>query len=207
MPSPATDDALLQEIREARATGRPYQAALGELCERWRHAAEHIIRSVQRSYSTGSSADAEDLFQDSVARFTERGLDQLRGNAARAFFLRVVKHLAIDHCRRNRSFVEPTPSPASEEPRDLTAGNAVARHESENRRREAQDIYWGAFRRLETEHPLEAQAWDVYHHRELGDHEACAAELGISVANSYKRVSRAQAHLRLYLLELEEEVP
>jgi RNA polymerase sigma-70 factor (ECF subfamily) len=206
MPSLA-DDALLQEIREARADGRPYDTALGELCERWRRAAEHIIRSVQRSYGTGSSADPEDLFQDSVVRFAERGLDQLRGNAARSFFLRVVKHLAIDHCRRARSFISGAPPPADEEPRDLTAGPAIARHHCEQQRREAKDVYWAAFQRLEAEHPLEAQAWDLYHHRELGDHEACAAELGISVANSYKRVSRAQAHLRLYLLDLEEEAP
>ena len=33
------------------------------------------------------------------------------------------------------------------------------------------------------------------------DHEAVARALGISVTNSYKRVSRAQAWLKLYILE------
>jgi RNA polymerase sigma-70 factor (ECF subfamily) len=33
----------------------------------------------------------------------------------------------------------------------------------------------------------------------------CARTLSISVANSYKRVSRAQAFLRLYVLEQSDE--
>ena len=49
--------------------------------------------------------------------------------------------------------------------------------------------------------PNEAAAWDAYHHQDLEDHETCAKKLGITVANSYKRVSRAQAYLRLYLQE------
>jgi len=36
------------------------------------------------------------------------------------------------------------------------------------------------------------------------DHEECARLLNITVANSYKRVSRAQAYLKLYLLELKQ---
>ena len=41
----------------------------------------------------------------------------------------------------------------------------------------------------------EAEAWEAYHHLDLDDHEACARRLGISVASSYKRISRAQARL------------
>ena len=77
----------------------------------------------------------------------------------------------------------------------------LARREEE--REGAADLYWAAFSRLEREHPNEAAAWEAYHHLDMEDHEACAKHLGITVANSYKRVSRAQAHLRLFLMELE----
>jgi RNA polymerase sigma-70 factor (ECF subfamily) len=36
------------------------------------------------------------------------------------------------------------------------------------------------------------------------DHEECARRLEITVANSYKRVSRAQAWLKLYLREMQQ---
>ena len=35
----------------------------------------------------------------------------------------------------------------------------------------------------------------------MDDHNEVARVLGITVVNSYKRVSRAQAYLKLYLLE------
>ena len=55
----------------------------------------------------------------------------------------------------------------------------------------------------DSDHPGEADAWEAYHHLDLDDHEACAKRLGITVASSYKRISRAQARLRLILLELQ----
>ncbi|RYZ36882.1 MAG: RNA polymerase subunit sigma-70, partial [Myxococcaceae bacterium] len=72
-------------------------------------------------------------------------------------------------------------------------------------RAEAQELYWAAYARLQQEHPKEASAWELYHHEDVEDHEECARRLDISVVNSYKRVSRAQAYLRLYLLELQRD--
>jgi RNA polymerase sigma-70 factor (ECF subfamily) len=66
---------------------------------------------------------------------------------------------------------------------------------------EAHGEYGQAWGLLKTGHPNEAAAWDLYHHQDVDDHEAVAATLGISVTNSYKRVSRAQAWLKLYILE------
>jgi RNA polymerase sigma-70 factor (ECF subfamily) len=54
---------------------------------------------------------------------------------------------------------------------------------------------------LKDEHPNEAAAWDLYHHQDMDDHTEVARILGITVVNSYKRVSRAQAWLKLYVLE------
>jgi RNA polymerase sigma-70 factor (ECF subfamily) len=73
-------------------------------------------------------------------------------------------------------------------------------------RAEAQELYWAAYARLQREHPKEAGAWDLYHHQDVEDHEECARLLQITVVNSYKRVSRAQAYLKLYLLELKQTV-
>jgi RNA polymerase sigma-70 factor (ECF subfamily) len=78
---------------------------------------------------------------------------------------------------------------------------AVSRAKREAERDDASEIYWRAYRRLVAEHPNEAAAWDLYHHQDLDDHVAVAEKLSISVVNSYKRISRAQAHLRLYVLE------
>ena len=58
---------------------------------------------------------------------------------------------------------------------------------------------------LRREHPNEAAAWDLYHHQDVDDHAEVARLMGITVANSYKRVSRAQAWLKLYLLEQRRE--
>ena len=71
--------------------------------------------------------------------------------------------------------------------------------------KEANEEYWAAFRRLEAEHPNEATAWDLYHHQDLDDHEEVARRLGITVVNSYKRVSRAQAWLKSYVIEARKE--
>jgi RNA polymerase sigma-70 factor (ECF subfamily) len=67
--------------------------------------------------------------------------------------------------------------------------------------KEASQEYWAAWARLQVEHPNEAAAWDLYHHQDLDDHEEVSKALGITVVNSYKRVSRAQAWLKLYILE------
>lgn len=218
----ATDESLLDGVLADRAAGRPAGASAGELLSRWRKPALYVIRRIQQSYRAGTAEDALELYQDAAFKFLDRGLDQFRGvrdeagqgaagagavAAARVFFLRIVKHTSIDHYRRHREELAPRvddPDAALE-----TSAPEIAVAEDRARaslaREEAADVYWKAFGRLRAEHPGEAEAWEAYHHLDLDDHEACARRLGISVASSYKRISRAQARLRLYLLELSVE--
>ena len=90
-----------------------------------------------------------------------------------------------------------------ESPADTHRAVEASRRTQE--RTESQELYWRAFERLQQEHPKEAGAWELYHHQDVEDHEECARRLNISVVNSYKRVSRAQSYLRLYLLDLMQE--
>src|SRR5262249_26197355 len=121
------------------------------------------------------------------------------------FFLRIVKHTAIDRYRQQRELLANPPPDDDEHSHDSPPEVAVAtlKARREQERRDAKEIYWAAFERLKQEHPNEAGAWDLYHHQDVEDHEECAKKLNISVANSYKRVSRAQAYMRRYLLEME----
>jgi len=212
------DDALFAAVLAHKAAGERIDQPLAVLLSRWRRPALYVIRRIQQSYRRGGDDDQEELFQDAAVKLLERGLAQYRGTAvdasgasrsasARTFFLRIVKHTAIDHYRRHHEELAAA-SPDADEPETpgYEAQEAVdrARHESE--RDEASELYWRAFERLKSEHPNEAMAWELYHHRDLDDHVAVAKELGITVVNSYKRISRAQAHLRLYLLELRDGV-
>jgi RNA polymerase sigma-70 factor (ECF subfamily) len=209
---PDTD--LFDEVLRRRARGEDPRALLGDLCERWRKPASVVIRRIQASYRVEAPEDEPELFQDAVQRLIERGLDQYRGvseqlpgksASPKTFFLRIVKHLAIDRYRQKREILESGTSEEDESPH-AAHENAVAMERSRQRqsREDAQEIYWAAFQRLQTEHPHEASAWDVYHHQDVEDHNECARILSITVANSYKRVSRAQAYLKRYLLELIE---
>lgn len=211
-----TDDELFAEVLRRRAMGQAVGAPLGALCERWARPARYVISKIQASYGRGSPADADELYQDAVGKFLDRGLDQFRGiseqlpgrsASPKTFFLRIVKHVAIDFYRRQREELAPAvanPEDAMEEsPSEMARAVEVARRREE--RSESQELYWRAFERLRQEHPKEAGAWDLYHHQDVEDHEECARRLNISVVNSYKRVSRAQAYLRLYLLDLMRE--
>jgi RNA polymerase sigma-70 factor (ECF subfamily) len=211
------DDGLFAAILQARAAGRDDGRALGLLLERWRRPALYVVRRVLASYRKSDAIDPEELFQEAACKLVERGLDQFRGHdavgesragAPRTFFLRIVKHAAIDFCRRRREELAHA-SADGEEPEHAAPeiGVAVDRARQAVQREETVELYWKAFARLRAEHPNEAAAWDLYHHEEVGEHEACAKQLGITVVNSYKRISRAQAHLRLYLLELDEAAP
>jgi RNA polymerase sigma-70 factor, ECF subfamily len=211
-----TDDELFAEVLQRRAAGEAVGAPLGALCERWARPARYVISKIQASYGRGSPADADELYQDAVGKFLDRGLDQFRGvseqmpgrsASPKTFFLRIVKHVAIDFYRRQREDLAPAsadPDDAMEEPPSEVA-RAVEVSRRREERTEAQEVYWRAFERLQQEHPKEAGAWDLYHHQDVEDHEECARRLNISVVNSYKRVSRAQAYLRLYLLDLQKE--
>lgn len=209
-----SDDELFADALALRAAGKPPDARMGILLQRWKRAAMYVIRRIQQSYKRGTEDDLEELFQDASIKLLERGLDQYRGTAlgeggetraasARTFFLRIVKHTAIDFYRRNREELAPATADGEDEPETSAHEAAVAvklaRREAE--RDDASEVYWKAWRRLVAEHPNEAAAWDLYHHQDLDDHVAVAERLSISVVNSYKRISRAQAHLRLYLLE------
>ncbi len=214
-----TDDELFAEISSRRAKGESFNSALGELVERWRAPSATVVRRVQGAFMRGSPDDADEVFQDAVGKFLNRGLDQFRGvseqvpgkaASPKTFFLRIVKHCAIDRYRRQREDLAPGPrdgedesaEPAHEIARSISASDAKASAS------EAHEEYWVAFRRLQDEHPNEAGAWDLYHHQDMDDHNEVARILGITVVNSYKRVSRAQAYLKLYLLEarsLEEQ--
>ena len=202
---------MFEEVLRRRAQGEGVGIILGEVCERWRKPAGVVVRRIQASYRDGSPDDEPELFQEAVQKLLEKGLDQYRGvseqvpgraASPKTFFLRIVKHLAIDLYRQNREKLA-TGSP-DEEQRESRHEVIVAVKASEahQNRSEAREIYWAAFERLRAEHPSEATAWDVYHHQDVEDHNECARVLSITVVNSYKRVSRAQAYLKRYLLEL-----
>ena len=210
-----TDDELFAEVVRRRASGEPLSGPLGALVERWARPARYVIGKIQASYGRGSPADMDELYQDAVGKFLDRGLDQFRGiseqmpgkaASPKTFFLRIVKHVAIDFYRRQREDLAPAPSDPDdvmEEPPSEVA-RAVEGAKRAQERSEAQELYWAAFARLQKEHPKEAGAWELYHHQDVEDHEECARLLQITVVNSYKRVSRAQAYLKLYLLELKQ---
>ena len=204
------DEALLARIDRKRAEGLDVRAEVGELLRRWRPEVGAVVGSVQRAFGGRAALDEDDVFHDAVARLLDRGLDQFRGTSASgpaaplAYFLRIVKHAAIDRVRRRREQpADEGQSTSDDPPHEVERGLAHARRSQEQA--DAGELYWAAFRRLEAEHPAEAAAWDLYRHQDLEDHAECARRLGISVANSYKRISRAQAWLRAYLLELTDE--
>ncbi len=209
------EDQLFAEVLRLRAEGQEFRGPLGALCERWRPAANAVIRRIQASYRRHSPDDQADIFQEAVGKLLARGLEQFRGlseqrpgqaASPRTFFLRIVKHVAIDRYRRQREDLAPGGDEGNESAESFferAGAMERARHASE--RADASELYRAAFARLKQEHPNEAQAWDLYHHQDVEDHEACARQLGITVANSYKRVSRAQAYLKLYLLDLTDE--
>jgi RNA polymerase sigma-70 factor (ECF subfamily) len=209
-----TDDELFADISRRKADGHDFKRPLGELVFRWRDAAATVIRRVQGAFMRGSPDDADEIFQDAVAKFMAKGLDQFRGvseqvpgkaASPKTFFLRIVKHCAIDRYRRQREELDPGATPGEEDDAPEVsapeAARAVAEAEARVQQHEAHAEYWAAWERLKAEHPNEAAAWDLYHHEDLDDHEAVAKALGITVVNSYKRVSRAQAWLKLYVLE------
>jgi RNA polymerase sigma-70 factor, ECF subfamily len=207
-----TDNELFDEVLRRRSQGEDMRSLLGDLCERWRKPAAVVVRRIQASYRIEAPGEEQDLFQEAVGRLIEKGLDQYRGvseqlpgksASPKTFFLRIVTHLAIDRYRQKRELLAHGPSGGDEEqehsPHEIH--QAVDKHRGQSERAEAREVYWVAFRRLQEEHPQEAAAWDVYHHQDVEDHNECARTLSISVANSYKRVSRAQAYLKRYLLE------
>lgn len=212
-----SDDELYAEIVRRRAAGEDHRALLGDLVERWREPSVTVVRRVQSAFVRGSPDDADEIFQDAVGKLIARGLDQFRGiserlpgksASPRTFFLRIVKHCAIDRYRRQREDLEPGSGRGEDdEPPESRhqAQRAIAESDSRAARQDASEEYWAAFARLSAEHPNEASAWDLYHHQDVDDHQECARLLGITVANSYKRVSRAQAWLKLYLLEAREQ--
>jgi RNA polymerase sigma-70 factor (ECF subfamily) len=211
-----SDEELFQKVLRGRIEREEDRAALGALCERWRKPACFVIRRIQASYGQGTPDDEGELFQEAVRKFIHRGLSQYRGvseqlpgksASPKTFFLRIVKHVAIDHYRRRRE--ELSAAPDSEDAPEASlheVAQAVDHARRSVEKADSAELYWAAFRRLETEHPNEAAAWDLYHHQAVEDHEACARQLNITVANSYKRVSRAQAYMKVYLLELLDEV-
>jgi RNA polymerase sigma-70 factor (ECF subfamily) len=214
--SSLSDDALFDAVLSQRSQNKPLDPPLGMLLERWRRPAYLVIRRVGASYRRGAPEDEPEVFQESARKLIERGLDQFHGvsegipgkNASpKTFFLRIVKHAAIDRYRAQRDFLANPPEGDDDGPSDSPPEVAVAttRARRAEERNDAQEVYWTAFERLRAEHPNEAAAWDLYHHQDVEDHEQCAKQLNISVVNSYKRVSRAQAHLRRYLIELAEE--
>jgi RNA polymerase sigma-70 factor, ECF subfamily len=207
-----TDDELFAEIVRRKAEGLDFRRELGELVERWKAASIVVVRRVQGSYLRGSPDDGLEIFQDAFGKFLTRGIDQFRGvsermpgksASPRTFFLRIVKHCAIDRYRRNREDLESGPAEGEEEREESThqVARAVTHAAAKEETNDARTDYWAAFRRLREEHPNEAGAWDLYHHQDMDDHTEVARILGITVVNSYKRVSRAQAYLKLYLLE------
>ncbi len=215
MSLPRPDDELLSEVLRERGEGklsRRGQAALGELCERWKRPACFVIRRIQASYGRGTPDDELELFQDAVRKLVERGLEQYRGTSndaaatpasLKTFFLRIVKHQAIDHYRAKREELAHEPPAGEEAPEALPAEIALAVEASRRsgERDDAAESYWAAYAALEKDHPNEASVWRLHHHEGVEDHAESAERLGITVANSYKRLSRAQAYLKLYVLE------
>jgi RNA polymerase sigma-70 factor (ECF subfamily) len=212
MPPPRTDEELIADVLRRRAEGAPPGPSLGELVERWRRPACFVVRRIQASYGRGAPDDELEVYQEAVRKLVERGLDQFRGldandptrkSSLKTFFLRIVKHLAIDRYRaRNEELARETPGEDVPETSlgEIAQAMSLARRSEE--RNDATELYWAAFHRLEREHPNEATMWKLYHHEGVEDHAECAAKLSISVVNSYKRLSRAQAYLKLYLLDL-----
>jgi RNA polymerase sigma-70 factor (ECF subfamily) len=209
-----TDEELFADIIRRRALGQDARRPLGELVFRWRAPTTTVVRQVQGAFMRGSPDEVDELFQEAVTKFVARGLDQFRGlseqvpgkaASPRTFFLRIAKNCAIDRYRRQREDLDPGAGPGEEEDGPEQTWEEAARAGAEARAREEQadasQEYWAAWARLQVEHPNEAAAWDLYHHQDLDDHETVAGKLGISLANSYKRVSRAQAWLKLYVLE------
>jgi RNA polymerase sigma-70 factor (ECF subfamily) len=208
-----SDDELFAEVSRRKAQGHDFRKQLGELVFRWRDPAATVIRRVQGAFVRGSPDDIDEVFQDAVAKFMSKGLEQFRGvsefkpgtaASPKTFFLRIVKHCAIDRYRRQREELdEPGVGEDGEEREESSAqsSRAVADSKAKADAAEASEEYWAVYRRLQQEHPNEAAAWDLYHHQDMDDHEEVARVLGITVVNSYKRVSRAQAWLKLYLLE------
>lgn len=216
-PREPTDNELFDEVMRLRSGGEDFRAPLGELALRWRRSAGVVVRRIQASYRVEAPDDEDDFFQEGVGRLIDKGLDQYRGvseqvpgktASPKTFFLRIVKHLAIDRYRQRREVLQRGAPTQADEPTEHVmheVREAMRAHANEGRRAEARESYWAAFERLRREHPLEAAAWDVYHHQDVEDHNECARILQITVVNSYKRVSRAQAHLKRYLLECESE--
>ena len=210
-PATATPSRTVVSTAGSAANDAAVGAALGELCERWRKPACFVVRRIQQSYRRGAPDDELELFQEAVRKLIDRGLDQYRGlseqmpgksASPKTFFLRIVKHLSIDHYRAQREDLatEGDDDRPEATPGEIEQASHLARRAAD--KKDASEIYWVAFRRLGEEHPNEAAAWDLYHHQDVEDHNECARILTISVANSYKRVSRAQAYMKLYLLEL-----
>ena len=209
-----TDDELFAEISKRKSSGLDFKKHLGELVFRWRDPSATVIRRVQGAFMRGSPDDVDEVFQDAVAKFMSRGLDQFRGvseqmpgkaASPKTFFLRIVKHCAIDRYRRQREDLAQGPRSGEEDDEREEpiheANRAVVESRAKSEAKEASEEYWAAFKRLQEEHPNEAAAWDLYHHQDVDDHPEVARMLGITVVNSYKRVSRAQAWLKLYILE------
>src|SRR5512143_2579879 len=127
-----TDAELFDFVVQTRAKGQDPSAALGALVERWRKAAGVVVRRVQASYRAGSPDDEAELYQESVRKLVERGLDQFRGlseaypgraASPKTFFLRIVKHAAIDAYRRQRELhCSARPGDAHEEATRESAG-------------------------------------------------------------------------------------
>ena len=210
-----TDEELFARVVEQRAAGKKLDADLGVLVERWKRPALYVVGRIQASYGRNAPEDQEEIFQDAVIKFVDKGLDQFRGvseqmpgkaASPRTFFLRIVKHVAIDRYRRQREVLAPaTDEDEVSESDRVEAKQAVDAARQRDERESATELYWRAYERLQEEHPNEAGAWDLYHHQDVEDHNEVARRMNISVANSYKRVSRAQAYLKVYLLELESE--
>jgi RNA polymerase sigma-70 factor (ECF subfamily) len=209
-----TDDELFADLMRRRALGQDVRRQLGELVSRWRAPTATVVKQVQGAFMRGSPDEVDELFQEAVTKFVSRGLDQFRGlseqvpgkaASPRTFFLRIAKNCAIDRYRRQREELDPgaqsgEDDDAPEHTRE-EAARAAADARAREEQRDASQEYWAAWDRLRAEHPNEAAAWDLYRHQDLDDHEQVARQLGISVVNSYKRVSRAQAWLKLYVIE------
>jgi RNA polymerase sigma-70 factor, ECF subfamily len=216
--SQLSDDELFAEVSKRRAEGLDFKKPLGELVFRWRDGAATVIRRVQGAFMRGAPDEIDEIFQDSVAKFMAKGLEQFRGvseqmpgkaASPKTFFLRIVKHCAIDRYRKLRDELDPGPRAGDEdderEESRPEASKAVGLASALAEQKEASEEYWLAFARLQEEHPNEAAAWDLYHHQDVDDHVEVARLLNISVVNSYKRVSRAQAWLKLYVVEVRKQ--
>src|SRR5438445_4911375 len=111
-----TDDELFADISRRKAEGHDFRKPLGELVARWREPSATVVRRVQGAFMRGSPDDSDEIFQDAVGKFLSRGLGQFRGvseqvpgkaASPKTFFLRIVKHCAIDRYRRQREELDP----------------------------------------------------------------------------------------------------